>query len=157
MDIDSKFENVARRSLYKHLSKLSTLKLKSFYVVFVHYWADYKLFINKQNLYNLWCELNWFCHEFDESFPEQYDNLKEMESFYGANPYYFIDILPTKIIAALFSEFVDNHIDILINIARILFEFDIHDAYAYVSKALGLNEHIDILVSETQDHIKYFS
>lgn len=157
MDVNSKFENIARRSLYKHLSKLSPLQFKEFYAVFVHYWAEQKCFITKQNLYNLWCELNWFCHEFDKSFPEQYDNLKEMESFCDAYPYFFIDRLPTKIIATLFAEHVDSQLDILTNIARILFEADIYAAYTYASKALGLNEPIDILVSETHDHIKHFS
>ena len=157
MNVDLKFENVARRSLYKNLSKLTPIQFKFFYCLFVHYWADYQLFINKQNLYNLWCELNRMCHDSDESFPDCYDNFKEIKDFCKSQPYYFIDKLPPKIIACLFSEYVDNRIDMLVCIAKTLYESNIRAAYEYVNQTLGLNEPIDILVSETQEHIEYFS
>ena len=86
MDVNSKFENVARRSLYKNLSKLTPIQFKFFYCLFVHYWADYNLFIDKQNLYNLWCELNRMCHDSDESFPDCYDNFKEIKDFCQSQP-----------------------------------------------------------------------
>ena len=157
MNIDLKFENVARRSLYKYLSKLTPMQFKSFYCIFVYYWSNYEYFISKQNLYNLWCELNQMCHESDESFPDCYDDYNEIKHFCQAYPYYFIDKLPTKIIACLFSEYVDNRIDVLVCIAKTLYESNIRAAYAYVNQTLGLNEPIDILVSETQEHIEYFS
>lgn len=157
MSINLKFENVANRSLCKHLSKLDTNQFKMFYSLFVHYWVNYKYFISKQNLFNLWCELNLLCHKLDESFPEQYDEHNEIKSFCQTHPYYFIDELPLDIISNLFSIYIDDRVDILTNIVKILFEVNIFAAYAYANKALGLNEPINELVSDTLDHIKYFS
>jgi hypothetical protein len=54
----------------------------------------------------LWCELNFLCHEFDESFPDQYDNFYEVRSFCKAHPYHFIEALPIDLVSALFAE---NH------------------------------------------------
>ena len=152
-----KFDNVARRSLCKYLSKLNPLQFKIFYSIFVHYWVSYKYFFNKQNLFNLWCELNRLCHELDEGFPDEYDNKEEIASFCKSHPYYFIDKLPINIIASLFADHIDDRIDILTNVAKILYETDIRAAYTYANKALGLNEPIDILVSQTQALIKRFS
>lgn len=143
--------------LCNYLSKLDISQFKTFYCLFVHYWANYRYFISEQNFLNLWCELNQLCHESDESFPDQYDNHQEIKSFCQAYPYYFIDRLPIKVISKLFAEYVDNQIDVLIKTAKILSDVNIFAAYTYTNKALGLNEPIDILVSETQDHIKYFS
>lgn len=157
MNINLKFENVARRSLCKYLSKLNPLQFKIFYSIFVHYWVSYKYFFNKQNLFNLWCELNRLCHELDEGFPDEYDNKEEIASFCKSHPYYFIDKLPINIIASLFADHIDDRIDILTNVAKILYETDIRAAYTYANKALGLNEPIDILVSQTQALIKRFS
>ena len=157
MNINLKFENVARRSLCKYLSKLNPLQFKIFYSIFVHYWVSYKYFFNKQNLFNLWCELNRLCHELDEGFPDEYDNKEEIASFCKSHPYYFIDKLPINIIASLFADHIDDRIDILTNVAKILYETDIRAAYTYANKALGLNEPIDILVSQTQALINRFS
>ena len=157
MNINLKFENVARRSLCKYLSKLNPLQFKIFYSIFVHYWVSNKYFFNKQNLFNLWCELNRLCHELDESFPDEYDNKEEIASFCESHPYYFIDKLPINIIASLFADHIDDRIDILTNVAKILYETDIRAAYTYANKALGLNEPVDILVSQTQALIKRFS
>ena len=143
--------------LYKTLSKLNAEQFKIFYSILIHYWANYKFFISKQNLFNLWCELNKYCHESDESFPKQYDNHEEIKSFCRAYPYYFIDRLPIDLISKLFSEHIDNQIDVLIKTVKTLSDVNIFAAYTYANKALGLNEPSDILVSETQDHIKYFS
>lgn len=118
---------------------------------------SYKYFFNKQNLFNLWCELNRLCHELDEGFPDEYDNKEEIASFCKSHPYYFIDKLPINIIASLFADHIDDRIDILTNVAKILYETDIRAAYTYANKALGLNEPIDILVSQTQALIKRFS
>lgn len=152
-----KDKNNSNLMLYKVLSKLNAEQFKVFYSIFIHYWANYKFFISKQNLFNLLCELNQLCYEFDESFPDQYDNYEEIRSFCRAYPYYFIDKLPIDMISKLFSEYVDNRIDILTKTAQTLYEVNIFAAYTYANKTLGLNEPVDILVSETQDHIKYFS
>lgn len=157
MNIDSEFENVGHRSLFKNLSKLDKTQFKIFYSILVHYYTNYKCFISTKNFYNLWCELNLLCHELDESFPEQYDDHNEIKSFCQTHPYYFIDKLPINQIVSLFSEYVEDHIDILTNTAKIIHETDLRTAYIYINRALHLNEPIDILVSETQNHIKYFS
>ena len=59
--------------------------------------------------------------------------------------------------ARLFAQYVDNRIDILANMTKILYEADIYAAYTHADKALGLNEDIDTLVAQIQDHIKSFS
>lgn len=128
-----------------------------FYSIFVHYWVNYKYFISDQNFLNLWCELNQLCHEFDESFPEQYDNKEEIKSFCQAYPYYFIDILPINLIANLFAEYVDKNIDVLLGVVKTLYDNDLTAAYMYANKALKLDESIDVLITKTQEHIKYFS
>lgn len=60
-------------------------------------------------------------------------------------------------ISELFATYVDDHIDVLTHIVKILYEIDLKAACAYANKILKLNEQIDNLVTETQDHIKYFS
>lgn len=157
MNIDSKFENVGHRSLFKNLSKLDKTQFKIFYSILVHYYTNYKCFISTKNFYNLWCELNLLCHELDESFPEQYDDLNEIKSFCQTHPYYFIDELPLNIISNLFSKYIDDRVDILTNIVKTLYEVNIFATYVYANKTLGLNEPINELVSDTLDHIKYFS
>lgn len=156
MNIDLKFENVARRALYKHLSKLNTMQFKTFYGLLVYCWANHKYFISNQNFFNLWCELNQLCHEFDESFPNQYNDHEHIKSFCHAHPYYFIDKLPLELVAKLFSEHINDRIEILTNIAKILFEEDIYAVYTYATKTLTLKESVDTLVSETLEHIKSF-
>lgn len=153
----NKSSNLENRNLYKYLSKLNTAQFKIFYCILVHYWVNYRVFISKQNLFNLRCELNQFCHELDESFPDQYDDYKEMKSFYIAHPYYFIDKLPINLLAHLFATHIDKHIDILTNIVKTLYEADVRATYVYANKALCLDELIDTLVSETYNHIKYLS
>ena len=80
-----------------------------------------------------------------------------LQSFCQTYPYYFIDKLPIDLISNLFATYVDDHIDVLTHIVKILSEIDLKTAYAYANKTLKLNEPIDNLVTETQDHIKYFS
>ena len=74
MELDSKFENVPNRSLYKYLSKLTSMQFKYFYCIFVHCWANHKSFISDKNFLNLWLELNQLCYDVNESFPEQCNN-----------------------------------------------------------------------------------
>lgn len=149
-------ENIEKRTLCDCLSKLTAAQFKVFYAAFVHYWVNHKFFITKQNFYNLWCEFNLLCHELDESFPDQYDDHEAVKDFCHFHPYYFIDRLPLDLVAKLFTEHVDDRIDILANFAKILSEADMHTAYTYMNDALGLTESIDYLVSETQTHIKFF-
>ena len=144
-------------NLYEYLSKLNTDQLKIFYGAFVYFWANNKCFISKQNFFNLWCEINYCCHDLDDSFPDPYDNHELLKAFCHAHPYYFINILPADLIARLFAEHVDDRVDILAGIVKKIYEEDITDVYKYANEVLGLDKPVDILVKEAQDHIKYFS
>lgn len=157
MNMKPKSEIVRNYTLFEYLSKLNSMQLKIFYGAFVHYWVHHKVFISKQNFFNLWCDLNSLCHEVDESFPDQYDDREVIKSFCLAYPYYFINILPAYMIARLFAEYVDDRVDILTNIAKEIYEADIHSAYTYANNALNLEESVDTLVVEALDHIKHFS
>ncbi len=142
--------------LFDHLRKLNARQLKYFYSAFVHYWVKHKFFISKQNFLDLWCELNWHCHELDESFPDQYDDHEAIKDYCHFHPYYFIDRLPLDLVAKLFAEHVDDRVDVLADFAKLLLEADMYAAYHYMNDALGLAESIDALVSETETHIKFF-
>ena len=150
------FNDTSRQMLFEYLSKLSGQQFKMFYAALVHYWAQYKFFISKQNFYNLWCEFNVLCHEMDESYPDQYDDHEAIKEFCHFHPYYFIDRLPLDLVAKLFAEHVDDRVDVLADFAKLLLEADMHAAYSYMNDALGLAESIDYLVSETETHIKFF-
>lgn len=157
MSKELEFESKDKLALYSQLRKLNIAQFKIFYGVFVHYLARYRYFISKQNFVNLRCELNLLCHELDESFPDQYDDYEIMKSFFLVHPYYYMDKLPIELMAKLFSELVDNRIDVLTGIAKAAAETDIHGVYAYANHILGLNEQIDILAAQAKQHIKDFS
>ena len=157
MNKEQKFNSATKHTLYENLSKLTANQFKILFTALIHYWANYKFFITDQNLHNLWCELNVLCHELDESFPDHYNDYNAMKSFCHYHPYYFIDLIPLNLVAGLFAEHINNHIDILSNFVKLLSKADIHTAYKYINDALGLTESVDELVSETQIHIKFFS
>ena len=157
MNKELKFKNVANHTLYENLGKLTIPQFKVFYTAFVHYLVNHNFFITKQNYHNLWCELNFLCHEIDESFPDQYDDYEAMKSFCHYHPYYFLDRIPLDLVAGLFAEHMNDRVDILANFAKTLSDADTHAAYTYINNALGLTESVDDLTSETQIHIKFFS
>ena len=157
MSKELEFESKDKLALYSQLRKLNIAQFKIFYGAFVHYLARYRYFISKQNFVNLRCELNLLCHELDESFPDQYDDYEIMKSFFLVHPYYYMDKLPIELMAKLFSELVDNRIDVLTGIAKAAAETDIHGVNAYANHILGLNEQIDILAAQAKQHIKDFS
>lgn len=152
----AEFDNINKMTLYQQLNKLTVTQFKVIYTALVHYFINHKFFITKQNFFNLRCELNTLCHELDESFPNQYDDHIAMRDFWHFHPYYFIDHLPLNLLAKLFAEHVDNHVDILTTFAKTLSQADMHTAYTYMNDALGLAESLDYLVSETETHIKFF-
>lgn len=142
--------------LYEYLSKLDKTQLKAFYGMLIHYRVSQNAFISRQNVFNLWCELNVLCHEIDEGFPDITDH-ELIKSYCHQHPYYFIDILDTGIVAKLLCEYLDDRIDILTTVAQKLDTEGLWAAYTYSNKALGLNENIDELVRLTEGHIKGFS
>lgn len=146
MMCEPEFENSDAKNLYILLNKFNQTQFKNFYIIFVRYWLTYNFFISKQKLYNLWCELNRLCHESDESFPDRYDDFAEMRYFWQVHPYYFIERLPLPIVAQLFAEYIDNRVDILVNIVKTLFESDVYTACAYADKALGIDGAIETIV-----------
>jgi hypothetical protein len=156
MNIDSKTKE-NNPNLYEQLRRLTAEQFKMFYAAFVHYWVKGKFFITDQNFRNLWCELNLLCHELDESFPDPYDDYDAMRSFCHYHPYYFIDRIPLDRIAVLYAEYINDRVDILTNFVKLLSEADLRTAYTYTNDTLGLTESVDDLVSETQNHVQFFS
>ena len=122
----------------------------------VHYWAEYRFFISKQNLFNLWCELNYLCYEVDESFPDPYDDHELLKSYCHEHPYYFIDMLSPELVINLFCEYLDDRIDLLAMVANKLGTEGLSAAYECSNEALGLSENVEELVTEAEEHIKYF-
>ena len=141
-------------TLYKQLHRLNTKQFKLFYGLLVHCWVNQKIFISKQNFFNLWCELNVLCHEVDEGFPNIYDH-KLVKSYCQEHPYYFIDILDLETVIKLFCEHIDDRIDILAALVQKLDMEGIRAAYA--NEVLGLNEDIEDLVAQTEEHVDAFS
>ena len=139
-----------KRKLKEYMSRLDTQQFKLLYSIIVHYWVKTKAFISEQNFFNLWCELNLICSEVDESFPDPYYDRELIKSYCQTHPYYFIDILDLRLIINLFCEHCDDSLNILIQLINKLDTEGLWAAYAYSNEALGLNESVDELVSETE-------
>ena len=143
--------------LKDELLKLDKIQLKLFYSVLVHYWIRNRSFISKRNFFNLWCELNEYCCEVDDGFPDPHDDHHLTTSFCQAHPFYFIDMLEPGLVIKLFCDHLDNKIDILTTAVNKLRTGGIKAAYEYSNKALGFGEDVDKLVMEAEEYIKYFS
>ena len=143
-------------TLFETLSKLDKAQYKYFYCMLIHYRVSQNAFISKQNVFNLWCELNKLCHEVDEGLPNIYDH-KLVKSYCQEHPYYFIDILDLETVIKLFCEHIDDRIDILAALVQKLDMEGIRAAYAYANEVLGLNEDIEDLVAQTEEHVDAFS
>lgn len=146
--------NNINHTLYIHLCKLSAKQFKVFYGIFVHCWAHNKSFLSMQNFFNLWCELNYLCHELDESFPDWYDDHNEIKSFCQQNPFYFIDILPLELIAKLFAEYCDERLQILENLVQILYKQGSWAAHQYVIEEFKLGHTADEMAADLEEHIR---
>ena len=162
---ENRFERMARltgqpieKAQFKtYLRKFNRNELKAFYCLIVHYWANHKYFITERSFFNLWCELNQLCHEMDESFPDQYDDHIAVRDYCKAHPYYFIDVLPPKLVQKLFCQYFDEQLDILATMVQKLHMEGLRAAYACANEALGLDEDIDEVVRQSEEHIKAFS
>ena len=141
-------------NLKDELLKLDKREFKIFYCMLVHYWVKAKAFMSNQSFLTLWCELNLLCHEVDESFPDPYDDRDLIKSFCVEHPYYFIDILDLGLVKSLFGEHLDDRADILTTMINKLRTEGIRAAYEYSDESLGMQENIDSLVSETEEHLK---
>jgi len=142
--------------LYKYLSKLDKAQLKAFYGMLIHYRVSQNAFISRQNVFNLWCELNVLCHEVDEGFPDINDH-ELVKSYCHEHPYYFIDILDTEPVIKLFCQYLDDRLDVLTTMVQKLGTEGIWAACECVNEALGLNENVDELAAEIEEHIRVFS
>ena len=149
--------NRDRTILRVELKKLDKRQMKLFYGIMVHYWVKNKSFISKQNFFNLWCELNELCCEADESFPDPHDDHHLTTSFCQAHPFYFIDMLEPELVIKLFCEHLDNKIDILATVAKMLHTEGLRAAYEYSNKALGFAEDVENLVIEAESYLELFS
>ena len=150
-------DKIEKMLLKKSLLKLDKRQLKLFYGMLVHYWANYRFFISNQNLFNLWCELNYLCYEADDGFPEPHDDYELLKSYCHAHPYYFIDILDSELVVTLFYEHLDDRLDILAMIANKLATEGLWAAYNSSIKGLGLSESVDDLVAQAEEHLKVFA
>ena len=142
--------------LYEHLSKLDKAQLKVFYCMLVHYRVSQNAFISRQNVFNLWCELNKLCYEVDESIPDIYDH-ELIKSYCHKHPYYFIDRLDSKQVVKLLCKYCDDRVDILTSMAARLATEGIMAACECINEALDLSEDIDELVRQLEEHMKAFS
>ena len=156
MDMNDKLK-IEKAMLKDNLLKLNKRQLKLFYGILVHAWASKRAFICKQNFFNLWCELNELCYEFDECFPDPYYDHELLKAFCNAHPYYFIDILEPELVINLFCEHMTDRIGILATIAQKLHTGSLRAAYEYVTAALNLTDAIDELVAEAQAHLNAFA
>lgn len=146
------------QSLIKeYLSKLDSKQFKILYAIIVHCHAHHKHFISTQNFFNLWCELNVLCADFDESFPSPYDDHLLLKSFCHTHPYYFIDILPLDLIADLFSSHLDLQLNIVLNLIQLIYKQDHQAAHQYIIDRFNIDHTADELFSDLEEHIKYYS
>ena len=76
-----------RIAFSRALKNMSKKELKMLYDIIVYYWVDYRYFISKQNFFNLWCELNFYCYLVDKSFPSPYDDRELMKSYCQEHPF----------------------------------------------------------------------
>ena len=143
--------------LFEQLCKFNTTQFKTFYGIFVYCWGNRRCFISDKNFFNLWCELNQLCHDLDESFPDQFDDYEVIRSFCRLHPYYFIERLPLELVSHLFAECVDNQVDVLMNVAKIILDEDIKATYTYVTNVFELDEPVDEAVELALSHMEYFS
>ena len=139
------------------LVKLNSKQFKMLYAIIVHCRAHNKHFISTQNLFNLWCELNTLCAEFDESFPSPYDDHLLIKSFCSAHPYYFIDILPLDLIADLFSKYLDLHLETFLNLIQFIYEQDYKTVHQYIIDKFNIDHTAEELVCDLENHIKQYS
>lgn len=148
---------ILKRHLRSKFEVLNKYEFKLFYSIMVHYWVNYKFFINKWNFFDLWCELNELCHEVDKSFPDPHDDHKLMLSFCKEHPLYFIDILNLKLVKSLFRKYMDKDLEVIVIALKKLRTEGLRAAYEYINEAMGLAEDVDELVQQTEDNIKAFS
>lgn len=139
--------------LKNHLNKLNKHQFKLFFSIIIHYWLNFGYFISKQNFMSLWCELNALCHEINQSFPEPHDDHDLMKSYCQAHPFYFIDMLDLELVQNLFSQYLNDHLEILIVNIDKLHKEGLRPAYDYINKTLGLTENIDDLTKQTKEYI----
>ena len=135
------------------LSKLSSKQFKVFYGILVHCRAHGKSFISKHSFFNLWCELNYYCHELDESFPDPYYDYELLKDFCHAHPYYFIDRLPIDLIANLFSDYCDERLDVLETLVQILYSQGSRAAHQYILDEFKFDHTVEELFYDLEKHI----
>ena len=149
--------NDEKKKLNEVLRELNGNQFKTFCCLIGHYSNKYEKFIIEQNMYNLWCEINYCCHEMDESFPFNYDDFNEMISFYFYNPFYFIEVLPFNLIMNLFVKYIDSEIEIIIEVVKKLLEKDLSDACSYINEELNISENANELTIQIESFIENYT
>ena len=149
--------NNTNTTLYTYLTQLDQNQFKIFYGILVHCKAHGKSFLSMQNFFNLWCELNELCHEFDESFPDQYNNHYEIKSFCKQHPFHFIDRLPLALVAKMFAKYCDERLDILETLVRLLHEQGSIAAHQYIIDSFKLDHIADEMSADLEEYISNHS
>ena len=154
MNTTNNAKSDSQRLIEESLSKFNTKQFKILYAIIIHCRAHNKHFISTQNFFNLWCELNALCADFDESFPSPYDDHLLLKSFCSTHPYYFIDILPIPLIAKLFSEQLNKNLDVLLNLIHIIYEEVSKTAHQYIIDKFNLEHTAEELALDLEKHIE---
>ena len=147
-----------RIAFSRALKNMSKKELKMLYDIIVYYWVDYRYFISKQNFFNLWCELNFYCYLVDKSFPSPYDDRELMKSYCQEHPFYFIDILDSELVINLFCQHFNHNVDVLIGLAQRLDTRGLRAAYEFIIKEFEMVDNdINKLIKGTQERVKAYS
>ena len=147
----------SNKLLYKYLNRLNSKQLKAFYAIFINCRSRGYSFISNRNFFNLWCELNYLCHIADEGFPVPYNDHKLLKSFCEQYPFYFIDRLSTEVIAKHFAEHCDENTDVLTELTKVLCKRDYKSVQQYISDNFKLEQTVDKLVSDLENHIEPYT
>lgn len=146
-------KHIFNKTLYNYLRELDSDQFRVFFAILVHCRAHGKTFISTSNLFKLWCELNALCYETASNFPCPYTDRKALKLYCQKHPYYFIDILSLDIVARLFTEYCDEHLDVLDEFAKILCQQGSRSAYRYIMTNFCLGHTLDELMSDLEEHL----
>lgn len=145
-----------KHPLYNNLSRLNVEQLKVFYCVIVHYWSNYKYFLSPESFLELWCEANNLCARANNDFPRSMRDRQAIKHYCQVHPYYFIDLLPTRIVADLFYKYLDKQIGVLTVVTEKILTEDLTAALSIINKAFSLYEDVDEATQHVLEHVKCY-
>ena len=123
-------------------------------VVLVHYWLTYKWFVSNRNFVRLWNKFNDICWKAKKGFPNPYKAPIKLTKYCQTHPYYFIDIIPPRMVSKLFYQHLDDKIDILAGVAERIYSKDMRSVFEYLKETFSLDGDVDEMVEETRMQIE---